>query len=153
MKNIKLFEEFNVIKSLEDIDLEGLEADLEKAVSDIEIEEGIACLFEEMTEEEAKLYFEDLKKRKPSLMDKIVKCFNKIGKNLKKEIRKSITERKRAIIKKRREKRMKYSPAVERRMKLVKAGKALGGAIFAAIYISLIKKIGLPLPSVNGGQQ
>ena len=100
MKNIKLFEEFNAIKSLEDIDLEGLEADLEKAVSDIEIEEGIACLFEEMTEEEAKLYFEDLKKRKPSLMDKIVKWFNKIGKNLKKEIRKSITERKRAIIKK-----------------------------------------------------
>jgi hypothetical protein len=126
MKNIKLFEEFNAIKSLEDIDLEGLEADLEKAVSDIEIEEGIACLFEEMTEEEAKLYFEDLKKRKPSLMDKIVKWFNKIGKNLKKEIRKSITERKRRDIKKRKEKRMKYSPATERRMKLVKAGKALG---------------------------
>ena len=41
MKNIKLFEEFNAIKSLEDIDLEGLEADLEKAVSDIEIEEGM----------------------------------------------------------------------------------------------------------------
>jgi hypothetical protein len=151
MKNIKLFEEFNVIKSIEDIDLEGLEADLEQAVSDIEIEESIACLFEEMTEEEAKLYFEDLKKRKPSLMDKINKWFKKIGKNLKKEIRKSITEVKRGIIKRRKEKRMKYSPATERRMKLVKAGKVIGGIAFAALYAILYNLVGLP--PINRGQQ
>jgi len=151
MKNIKLFEEFNVIKSLEDLDIEGLEADLEQAVNDTEIEESIACLFEEMTEEEAKLYFEDLKKRKPSLMDKITKWFNKIGKNLKKEIRKSITERKRNIIKRRREKRMKYSPATERRMKLVKAGKVLGGIAFAVLYATIFKKLGLP--QINREQQ
>jgi sulfur relay (sulfurtransferase) DsrC/TusE family protein len=151
MKNIKLFEEFNASKSLEGIDIEGLEADLEKAVNDTEIEEGIACLFEDMTEEEAKLYFEDLKKRKPSLMDKITKWFNKVGKNLKKEIRKSITERKRNIIKNRREKRMKYSPAVERRMKLAKVGKVLGGIAFAALYATLFKKIGLP--QINREQQ
>ena len=151
MKNIKLFEEFNVIKSIEDIDLEGLEADLEQAVSDIEIEESIACLFEEMTEEEAKLYFEDLKKRKPSLMDKINKWFKKIGKNLKKEIRKSITEVKRGIIKRRKEKRMKYSPATERRMKLIKAGKVIGGIAFAALYAILYNLVGLP--PINRGQQ
>ena len=42
-------------------------------------------------------------------------------------------------------------------MKLVKAGKALGGIVFAALYVTLIKpialKIGVPLPSINGGQQ
>jgi|LakMenE01Jun11ns_1017448.scaffolds.fasta_scaffold9739915_2 hypothetical protein len=140
MKNIKLFEEFNVIKSLEDLDLEGLEADLEKAVSDIEIEESIAYLFEDMTEEEAKLYFEDLKKRKPSLMDKINKWFKKIGKNIKK-----------GIIKRERQRRMKYSPPNPKRMKLIKAGKVVGGIAFAALYAILYNLVGLP--QINRGQQ
>jgi len=151
MKNIKLFEEFNSYQSPEGIDIEGLEADLEKAVSDIEIEASIACLFEDMTEEEAKLYFEDLKKRKPSLMDKINKWFKKIGKNLKKEIRKSITEVKRGIIKRERQRRMKYSPPNPKRMKLIKAGKVIGGIAFAALYSILYNLVGLP--PINRGQQ
>jgi hypothetical protein len=151
MKNIKLFEEFNTYQFPEGIDIEGLEADLEKAVSDIEIEASIACLFEDMTEEEAKLYFEDLKKRKPSLMDKINKWFKKIGKNLKKEIRKSITEVKRGIIKRERQRRMKYSPPNPKRTKLIKAGKVIGGIAFAALYAILYNLVGLP--PINRGQQ
>ena len=77
-------------------------------------------------------------------MDKIAKWFNKIGKNLKKEIRKSITERKREIIKRRKQKRMKYAPAVERRMKLAKAGKVLGNIAFAVLYATIFKKFVLP---------
>jgi exopolyphosphatase/pppGpp-phosphohydrolase len=50
---------------------------------------------------------------------------------------KKITEVKRGIIKRRKEKRMKYSPATERRMKLVKAGKVIGGIAFTALYAML----------------
>jgi hypothetical protein len=32
---------------------------------------------------------------------------------------------------------MKYSPATERRMKLVKAGKVIGGIAFTALYAML----------------
>jgi hypothetical protein len=64
---------------------------------------------------------------------------------------KKITEVKRGIIKRRKEKRMKYSPATERRMKLVKAGKVIGGIAFTALYAILYNIIGLP--RINRGQE
>ena len=54
-------------------------------------------------------------------------------------------------IERRKEKRMKYSPATERRMKLVKAGKVTGGIAFAALYGMLYNMIWLP--QINRGQQ
>ena len=46
---------------------------------------------------------------------------------------------------------MKYSPATERRMKLVQAGKVTGGIAFAALYGMLYNMIWLP--QINRGQQ
>ena len=46
---------------------------------------------------------------------------------------------------------MKYSPATERRMKLVQAGKVIGGIAFTALYAILYNIIGLP--RINRGQQ